>query len=284
MVNWSIVTLLKHLRGLGILEMKTRNEDILAKLCQRLANEQEAPWVKMLMSKYFTNSRISEGGRKYPSSKTWTACKKGGPIFKSCLKWVVRNGVSTNLQADFQLPFGPLRSIIHEPLTREEANLTMANIKDQGSNWYQNILLFDLPNDMCRIIQAIPFSLDSNSENSSCWAYSKDGSFSLQSAYMIAKGLNPLNSSIDSCEWIWKISTTPKITFFIWLCRHNSVPTCKVLGSRGFTLDSSCSICYQGTESLIHILRECSYAKSFWSKRGIPTECKGSFAETTRYG
>ena len=157
----------------------------------------------------------------------------------------------------------------------------MADIKGQGSNWYQNILLFDLPKDMCRIIQAIPFSLDSNSKNSSCWAYFKDGSFSLQSAFMIAKGLNPLNPSIDSCEWIWKISTTPRIMFFIWLCWHNSVPTCEVLGSRGFTLDSSCSICYQGTESLIHILRECSYAKSFWSKQGIPTKCKGSFAETT---
>lgn len=80
---------------------------------------------------------------------------------------------------------------------------------------------------------------------------------------MIAKGLNPLNPPIDSCEWIWKISTRPRIMFFIWLCWHNSVLT------------------YQGIESLIHILRECSYAKSFWSKQGIPTKCKGSFDETT---
>lgn len=234
----------------------------------------------MLMSKYFTNAKISEGGRKYTCSKTWTTCKIGGPIFKSGLKWVVKNGVSTNLWIN-QLPFRPLRSIIYEPLTREEANLTVADIKDQGSNWYQNILSFELPNDMCRTIQAIHFSLDSNSEDSSCWAYSKDRSFSLQSIYMIVKGLNPLNLSIDSCEWIWKISTTPRIMFFIWLCQHNSVPICEVLGSRGFTLDSSCSICYQGIKSLIHILRECSSAKSFWSKLGIPTECKRSFVKIT---
>ena len=114
-----------------MVEMQSRNEAYLAKLCWRLANEQEAPWARVLMSKYFMNLRITEVGRKLPCSRRWAACKKGGPIFKRGLKWVIKNGASTNLLADFWLPFGPLRSCIQGPLTREEVDLLVVDIRDQ---------------------------------------------------------------------------------------------------------------------------------------------------------
>ena len=113
----------------------------------------------------------------------------------------------------------------------------------------------------------------------SCWAYSKDGSFSLKFAYLLAKGFNPFNPSFFACEWIWKASSMPRIMFFLWLCIYNSVPTCEVLGSRGFTLDNTCPICHRVAESLNHFLRGCFYAKDFWNKLGIPSDCKGSFVE-----
>ena len=95
-----------------MVEMQPRNEAYLAKLCWRLANEQEDPWVRMLMSKYFTNLRITAVGRKLSCSRIWAACKKGGPIFKRGLKWIINNGIATNLWYDFWLPFGPLRTCI----------------------------------------------------------------------------------------------------------------------------------------------------------------------------
>ena len=122
-----------------MVEMQSRNEPYLANLCWRLANEQEAPWVRVLMSKYFTNLRIIEAGRKLPCSRTWAAC------FKRGLKWIINNGATTNLWTDFWLPFGPLRSYIQSPLTREEANLLVADIRDKGSNWFQSVLSFELP-------------------------------------------------------------------------------------------------------------------------------------------
>ena len=139
--------------------------------------------------------------------------EKRGSHLKNGLKWVIKNRASTNLWSDFWLPFGPLRSWIQGPLTRVELNLLVADIKDQGSNWYQSILSIELPKEVRNQIQATPFSLDSNSEDVSCWAYSKDGSFSLKSAYLLAKGLNPLNPSSFAYEWIWKASTVGKSSF-----------------------------------------------------------------------
>ena len=118
------------------------------------------------------------------------------------------------------------------------------------------MLSIELPKDVCKQIQAIPFSLNSNSEDVSCWAYSKDGPFSLKFAYLLAKGLNPLNPSSISGEWIWKASTTLRIMFFLWLCWDNNVPTCEVLGLRCFILDSTCPICNKEVESLYHILKD----------------------------
>lgn len=70
LMNWNTVTLPKDRGGLGMVAMQSRNEAYLAKLCWRLANEQEAPWATMLMSKYFMDLRITEKGRKLPCSKT----------------------------------------------------------------------------------------------------------------------------------------------------------------------------------------------------------------------
>ena len=78
----------------------------------------------------------------------WAACKKGGPIFKRGLKWIINNGIATNLWYDFWLPFGPLRTCIQGPLNREEADLLVADIRDEGRNWFQNVLSFDLPEDL----------------------------------------------------------------------------------------------------------------------------------------
>ncbi|KAL4632807.1 hypothetical protein ACB092_04G077300 [Castanea dentata] len=67
--------------------------------------------------------------------------------------------------------------------------------------------------------------------------------------------------------------------FFLWLSIQNSVPTCEVLGSRGFTLDTIYPICQKEAETLQHILRDCHYARNFWNKLGVPAECRSYFLE-----
>ena len=50
------------------------------------------------------------------------------------------------------------------------------------------------------------------------------------------KGLNPLNLCTSPISWVWKIKSNQRIIFFFWLFSHNTIPTCKVLGSRGSLL------------------------------------------------
>ena len=94
LVNWHTITLPKDWGGLGLYQMRYRKQALLAKLCWRIANENESPWAQLLTKKYLTPSRLSEEGRNRPCSKIWAACKMGGPVYVRGLKWIMANGES----------------------------------------------------------------------------------------------------------------------------------------------------------------------------------------------
>ena len=75
LVNWHTVTMPKDWGGLGLFQMRHRNQALLAKLCWRIANENDAPWAQMLSKKYLTPSRLTKEGRNRPCSKIWAASK-----------------------------------------------------------------------------------------------------------------------------------------------------------------------------------------------------------------
>ena len=56
------------------------------------------------------------------------------------------------------------------------------------------------PSISSNAIKATPLSCNHEAEDSLQWAYSKNGFFSLKSAYLLAKGLNPLNRDAVSVE------------------------------------------------------------------------------------
>ena len=142
---------------------------------------------------------------------------------------------------------------------------------------------FELPDQVLSLIKAIPFALNQDSEDSLTWAFSKDGFFfPLKSAYLLARGSNPLNLGSSSMSWIWKVDTHPRVQFFMWLCSHSSLPTGEVLGSRGLNLNPLCTICHQGNESVDHLLRRCFVAQDLWRKLKVPQGLLHTFDQTLK--
>ena len=126
--------------------------------------------------------------------------------------------------------------MIEGPLASQEDALIVWDVKELGvANLSSQLLEF-----IIQAISATPFANNAELHDSPVWAFSKNGDFSLSAAYVMAKGLNPLNLCTSPISWIWKIKSSPRIIYFIWLVGHNSIPTCEVLGSRGFTLDTCC--------------------------------------------
>lgn len=184
MVNWQTITLPKDLEGLGLFQMRQRNQALLAKLCWRLAMDQEVIWAKMLTTKYLSLNCLTEEGRSLPYSKIWNAFKVGGPVYVKGLKWTVNNGENINFWRDFWLPCGPIRA---------EEELSVPQCVDPNLDGMTHRISFKLPEKITSLIKATPFSIDPNSKDTLTWAFSKDGFFSLKSTYLLVRGLNPLN-------------------------------------------------------------------------------------------
>lgn len=74
------------------------------------------------------------------------------------------------------------------------------------------------------------------------WKYTLDGEFLTKSSYLLSlQGEN--SSSVFKRSWIWKLDILPKITTFLWLCLHNSIPVREVLASSGIMCDKICPLC-----------------------------------------
>ena len=69
-----------------------------------------------------------------PSSRVWKSIKKGEVIFSKGTRWSLGRDNRLNFWTDSWTSNGPLRSIIHGPLTKGEADLTIGDIA-LGEGW-----------------------------------------------------------------------------------------------------------------------------------------------------
>ncbi|KAF3975273.1 hypothetical protein CMV_001475 [Castanea mollissima] len=62
----------------------------------------------------------------------------------------------------------------------------------------------------------------------------------------------------------------PKIKCFMWQCVHRSILVREVLVAKGLNLYTSCPLCNDPTESIIHVLRDCPIAQQVWNSLSPP--------------
>lgn len=186
------------------------------------------------------------------------------------MRKVVTSGSNTSFWFDKSSSIGTLRSHLHGPLNLGEEHQLVSHMIDNNGNWHFQSS-FDLPAHTLNILRAVPVNVGTSEGDLIAWAFSNDGNFTLRSACIAAKGLNPLNPPTSHFSWIWKVKAPPKFIIFIWLCSYNSIPVREVLDSRGLNLDQRCPICKSGLESISHLLRECPHSISFWNQLGPPS-------------
>ena len=197
-----------------------------------------------------------------PSSRTWKAMKAGMDTFTKGTRWGLGRDSNLKFWYDSWASKGPLRGITNALLIRGEDVL---NIRDVASanRWEWRKISIVLPTNIQKEIQAMPRSWVSNEEDRLIWAASSNGNFNLNSAYLLADQFDNSVSTFNG-KWIWKINTLPRVQSFIWMCFHESLATRERLASRGMQIETSCPLCLQAPESIIHMLRDCYLASNCW--------------------
>ncbi|KAK7830125.1 putative ribonuclease h protein [Quercus suber] len=131
--------------------------------------------------------------------------------------------------------------MIKGPLRQGEENSTVADLCC-GQNWKWELTSFDLPQPIKERIKAVPIQLNGSGIDTVLWKFSKNGEFTVSSAYRLANQREEPAIPFHG-QWIWKLDTLPRITCFLWLCLHGSVPVKEVLAERGINCDKVCPLC-----------------------------------------
>ena len=95
------------------------------------------------------------------------------------------------------------------------------------------------------------------------WASSLSGEFEQKNAYVIARG-DGEHSNAFKGKCFWKIDLMAKIKMFFWKCFLLSIPVGQVLQERGIIRDAQCRVCKNKKESILRVLRDCTFAKLTW--------------------
>ena len=156
--------------------------------------------------------------------------------------------------------------MIQWPISQEANLLEIKDIMlDMGWDWEKTT--FELLDEVKGLICAIPMSTLGGGSDKLAWAGSSNGSFDVKSAYGLA--MESSNEIAFTTSWIWKADLLPKVRMFLWLCAHNSIGVKVCLGRRGVVQDEVCPVCYNGAETILHALRDCSHLKHIWNQLGV---------------
>ncbi|GLT63476.1 hypothetical protein SLA2020_360390 [Shorea laevis] len=260
LISWDRITQPKKVGGIGIRASKEANQAAMAKLHWRLTTETQKPWAKAFISKY----KIKTPYHNF-SMLSSPVCKdiaKGRDIIDKGINWIPRDGSRIYFWQDRWLLKDPLCSLFHGPFRPHDLNTTLKDILHPNGRWNLDNVAYPLPQDIIQRIAATPIQKHSSEEDSFIWNSSSNGNFSMKSAYYMAKNIQWSHG--DDWSWIWKVSTIPKIQYFLWLLMHGRLLTLDTLAQWGVVQNSGCPRCSNGPETLNHLFRECQYASLFW--------------------
>ncbi|KAK9032700.1 hypothetical protein V6N11_056958 [Hibiscus sabdariffa] len=168
---------------------------------------------------------------------------------------------------------GPLRPWLLS-WSRAVASLTFDDLLQNDRQWNVNRLSVLLLPEAIPFFIGIPPTFEDACDALS-WNSTSTGIFSVASAY--AHFLESVWEAIDpKWSWVWSLVVTSHIRMFIWLILKQHLMTNEEHCRRGLSSYASCPCCGCVSESIIHILRNCSPTRALWHSI-IPQECQASF-------
>ena len=172
--------------------------------------------------------------------------------------WLVGSDCKLNIWHSNWKNGGALQHLILGPITQEASRLEVRDLMLETS-WDWEKLPFELPVDIKRMILAIPTTILGGGNDKLVWSRTPHNSFDMKSAYRLAMGFMEFDTFV--AKWIWKADLLPKIKTFLWMCAHNSIGVKCCLERKGVVHDNVCHICCNGSETILHALRDCNHLK-----------------------
>ncbi|XP_026399163.1 uncharacterized protein LOC113295015 [Papaver somniferum] len=250
---WPRICTHKQQGGLGFRNLKYMNLPLLSKTTWKLIHNPNALWVIILRYKYFRNVHPLHHPRKTDCSWAWQSISRGLDFIAQNDVWEVKNGKNILAFEDKWLS-SPVELVRK---TRPNPNLTVSALIDEDTkNWITDLVhAFFTPQNAKNILE---FRISFSGNDKLIWPYSKNGDFSVKSAYKVISGeINYMNNSQVGNPFyktLWKLSILSKVALFIWKCHEKIIPSNFVLARYNNTHDAYCSTCNNGQIETLNTL------------------------------
>ncbi|KAA3458458.1 reverse transcriptase [Gossypium australe] len=149
-------------------------------------------------------------------------------------------------------------------------NKVVELINNQTREWKREVVEDTFEDDEAEKILRIPLAKHPH-EDLRVWRADPTGVFSVKSTYKLLQNVYPSAYAIqiiycDFYKKLWGIDLLTKIKINMYKASWNYIPTRVNLSLKKLNFDASCPRCGSGSESLLHLFRDCPTSVSMWSE------------------
>ncbi|CAN1152069.1 Putative ribonuclease H protein At1g65750 [Linum perenne] len=271
-IHWtkaSILTKPKSAGGMGFKNFRMFNLALMAKQGWRIISNPNQTWVRFLKGLYFPNNNFMEASKGKHASWIWTSLCDSREVLGKGMRLNCVSGKSIRVGVDPWIP-----TVMNFKLNTVIERETIASqwINRVTGNWNRDDIAQSCSWRETEEVLKIPIGPE-DMDDKWVWHFDTQGTFSVRSAYQVARSLMP---SIDEdrlnhldqgiWKWIWKISIPPKFIIFLWRIARNALGTKRNLWRRNCSPSPACPVCENDNEDIKHCLFLCPRARDVWSK------------------
>ncbi|KAK4261983.1 hypothetical protein QN277_027606 [Acacia crassicarpa] len=220
-IGWHQITLPKDHGGLGFRRLSSLNDACGAKLMWKLLSGSNSLWAEVLFNKYMLRNDSDLFSVKTSDSLLWKFITKQRHLVLSGSVWNVRNGRDVKFFKDrWLLKNTALFELCTRPLSAEEEESVVAS-RTVGRCWDFVRLSEVLPGNVIqKLIAILPPMIEAGNDFLS-WKESKDGAFSVKSAYqlLVNNGVVVGSAASRLFKGIWKWKGAERIKIFMYVDR-----------------------------------------------------------------
>jgi exonuclease III len=283
-MSWSKLGRTKERGGLGFRDLEWFNLALLAKQGWRIIQNPDSLASKILKEKYFPQASFLNAQLGRRPSYIWRSFWNARSLLEEGLSWRVGNGKRIGIWTDKWVP-AALGGYLQSPEGVLARNAKVCELLNTNTNWWNTPLISEIfTAEEAELICGMAVS-PRTGEDRLIWRCTKNGEFTVRSAYHLAKDKFEVDkgscSNRDSNRLLWKAIwqiEAPRATkIFIWKACSGILPTKEKLHKRKITSDPLCPICNLAIENTVHALWSCPSAQDVWadcSKRIQKSSCE----------
>ncbi|XP_031131672.1 uncharacterized protein LOC116033057 [Ipomoea triloba] len=263
-MSWSRMSIPKQYGGIGFKRLHEFNVALLAKQGWRLLTSPYSLMSRVLKARYFPNDCFLSAKLGSNPSYIWRSILAGQNLLREGVLRRVGDGKDTIVWGWPWLA-DSVDSALQTGCIEELKEAKVCNLMTANGDWDDEVVrdLFS-SYDVPRILST---PISPNHHDTWCWKGDVRGQYMVRHGYhLLMHNFLVQDSNVLFSDWgrLWNLPVPPKVKNFLWRCVRNILPVRDVLQSKRVWIGGGCPFCPFDTETVTHLLCDCSIARQVW--------------------